>query len=179
MAGKGKKQKIKLSAMAKREERWGLLFVAAPAAGFLIFMLYPIIFAFLTSLTTWNGAKGFAGMMDRFCGFDNYIKLFADKKFWQTLITTTIYLLGIPIGMILGLVCAMGMNRKIPGVRVLRTIYYVPVISSLVSVSILWAWVYNYDYGLLNRLHFVLIEKFLIFQLNRYKFLLYFFHPNY
>ena len=62
MAGKGKKQKIKLSAMAKREERWGLLFVAAPAAGFLIFMLYPIIFAFLTSLTTWNGAKGFAGM---------------------------------------------------------------------------------------------------------------------
>ncbi len=146
----GKKQKIKLSVMARREERKGLLFVMAPAIGFLLFMLYPIFFALLTSLTTWNGAKGFSGMMDRFCGLNNYINLFQDRKFWQTLLTTTIYLAGIPVGMILGLVCAMGMNRKIPGVRVLRTMYYIPVISSLVSVSILWAWVYNYDYGLLN-----------------------------
>ncbi len=144
------RMKVKLSDMAKREEKWALLFVAAPAVGFLIFMLWPIIFAFLTSLTTWNGAKGFAGMMKRFCGFENYIKLFGDAKFWQTLWTTVIYLIGIPVGMILGLLLAMGMNRKIPGVRILRTMYYVPVISSLVAVSILWAWVYNYDYGLLN-----------------------------
>lgn len=144
------RMKVKLSDMAKREEKWALLFVAAPAVGFLIFMLWPIIFAFLTSLTTWNGAKGFAGMMKRICGFENYIKLFGDAKFWQTLWTTVIYLIGIPVGMILGLLLAMGMNRKIPGVRILRTMYYVPVISSLVAVSILWAWVYNYDYGLLN-----------------------------
>jgi multiple sugar transport system permease protein len=145
-----KKKKMKLSAMAKREEKWALIFIAAPVIGFLLFMAYPIIFAFFTSLTTWNGAKGFAGMLDRYCGLDNYIKLFSDTKFWKTLLTTTIYLIGIPIGMILGLLLAMGMNRKIPGVRVLRTMYYVPVISSLVAVSILWAWVYNYDYGLLN-----------------------------
>ena len=144
------KKKVKLSAMSKREEKWALLFVAAPTLGFLLFMAWPIVFAFLTSLTTWNGAKGFEGMLNRFCGFDNYIKLLTDKKFWQTLATTVIYLIGIPIGMILGLLFAMGMNRKIPGVRVLRTMYYVPVISSLVAVSILWAWVYNYDYGLLN-----------------------------
>lgn len=149
MSGR-KKEKHHMSAMAKREERVGLLFVAAPAVGFLLFMLWPIIFAVLTSLTNWNGAKGFQGMINKFCGFDNYVKLFSDRKFWQTLVTTTIYLLGIPIGMILGLLLAMGMNRKIPGVRILRTMYYLPVISSLVAVSILWAWVYNYDYGLLN-----------------------------
>ncbi len=145
-----KKVKHHMSAMAKREERTGLLFVAAPAIGFLLFMLWPIIFAVLTSLTNWNGAKGFQGMMSKFCGLNNYVKLFSDRKFWQTLVTTTIYLIGIPIGMILGLLLAMGMNRKIPGVRILRTMYYLPVISSLVAVSILWAWVYNYDYGLLN-----------------------------
>ena len=144
------KKKIKLSARAKREEKWALLFVAAPAVGFLLFMAWPIIFAFLTSLTTWNGAKGFEGMINRFCGFDNYVKLMQDARFWKTVATTIIYLIGIPVGMILGLLFAMGMNRKIPGVRVLRTMYYVPVISSLVAVSILWAWVYNYDYGLLN-----------------------------
>ncbi|MBE5883865.1 MAG: sugar ABC transporter permease [Lachnospiraceae bacterium] len=150
MGRKNGKIKVKLSAMAKREERWALLFVAAPAIGFLLFMLWPIIFAFLTSLTTWTGAKGFAGMLDRFCGFDNYVKLMTDTKFWKTVLTTVIYLIGIPVGMILGLTLAMGMNKKIPGVRVLRTMYYIPVISSLVAVSILWAWVYNYDYGLLN-----------------------------
>ena len=150
MARTNSKVNIKLSAMAKREEKWALIFVAAPAIGFLLFMAWPIIFAFLTSLTSWNGAKGIAGMLSRFCGFDNYIKLMTDEKFWKTLVTTVIYLIGIPIGMILGLLLAMGMNRKIPGVRVLRTMYYVPVISSLVAVSILWAWVYNYDYGLLN-----------------------------
>ncbi len=147
---KKKNVKIKMSAMAKREEKWAYLFIAAPIAGFLIFMLWPMIFALLTSFTSWNGAKGFAGMMSKFVGLRNYVKLFSDGKFWQTLATTVIYTIGIPIGMILGLVLAMGMNRKIPGVRILRTIYYLPVISSLVAVAILWAWVYNYDYGILN-----------------------------
>lgn len=147
---KKNKPKVKLSAMAKKEEKWAILFVSLPILGFLLFMLYPILFAILTSLTSWNGAKGFQGMMNRFCGFKNYIKLFNDAKFWQTLSTTVIYFIGIPIGMILGLLLAMGMNRKIPCVRALRTMYYLPVISSLVSVAILWAWVFNYDYGLLN-----------------------------
>ena len=147
---KNKKPKVKLSAMARKEERWAIIFVSLPILGFLLFMLYPILFAILTSLTSWNGAKGFQGMMSRFCGFKNYVKLFNDSKFWQTLSTTVIYFIGIPIGMILGLFLAMGMNRKIPCVRALRTMYYLPVISSLVSVAILWAWVFNYDYGLLN-----------------------------
>jgi len=64
--------------------------------------------------------------------------------------TTIIYMIGIPIGMFLGVTIAMGLNRKIPGRRLLTTMYYVPVVSSLVAVSILWAWVFNYDYGLLN-----------------------------
>lgn len=147
---KKNKVKVKLSSMAKREERWALLFVMAPVVGFFIFMCYPILFAIFTSFTSWNGAKGFQGMLSHLVGFKNYVKLFHDAKFWQTLLTTTIYLIGIPIGMIIGLILAMGMNRKIPGVRVLRTMYYLPVISSLVSVAILWAWVFNYDYGLLN-----------------------------
>lgn len=147
---KKNKVKIKLSKTAKREERWAILFVTLPILGFFIFMAWPIVFAVLTSFSSWNGAKGFQGMLNHMVGFKNYIKLFNDRKFWQTLLTTMIYFIGIPIGMLIGLICAMGMNRKIPGVRVLRTMYYLPVISSLVSVAILWAWVFNYDYGLFN-----------------------------
>ena len=109
-------------------------------------MAYPICFAVFASMSKWTGMNS---LVDNFCGLQNYINIH-DEKFWKSLLTTIIYLIGIPIGMILGLLLAMGMNRKIPGIRLLRTMYYVPVVSSLVAVSILWAWVYNYDYGLFN-----------------------------
>lgn len=141
------KTKKKLSKAALREERWGRAFVAPPFIGFLIFMAFPICFAFVASLTTWTGTNN---MMDNFVGVQNYINLIQGEKFWKSLLNTIIYMIGIPIGMILALVLAMGMNRKIPGIKILRTMYYVPVVSSLVAVAILWAWVFNYDYGLLN-----------------------------
>ena len=147
MSGKTKQPKHKMSAMAKKEERTAWLFIALPFLGFLLFMAYPICFAVFASMSKWTGMNS---LVDNFCGLQNYINIFHDEKFWKSLLTTIIYLIGIPIGMILGLLLAMGMNRKIPGIRLLRTMYYVPVVSSLVAVSILWAWVYNYDYGLFN-----------------------------
>ncbi|SFT39459.1 multiple sugar transport system permease protein [Lachnospiraceae bacterium XBD2001] len=142
-----KKGKTQLSAMAKREERWAWLFIAAPFVGFLCFMAYPIIFAIIVSLSRWTGINSLWGNI---VGFRNYIEIFQDAKFWKSMGTTIIYMIGIPIGMFLGVTIAMGLNRKIPGRRLLTTMYYVPVVSSLVAVSILWAWVFNYDYGLLN-----------------------------
>lgn len=141
------KEKKKMSKAAREENRWGLAFVASPFIGFLIFMAFPIVFAFVASLTKWNGINN---MLDNFIGFENYIKLLSDEKFWKVLGNTIIYMIGIPIGMILGLIIAVGMNRKIRGIKILRTLYYVPVVSSLVAVAILWMWVFNYDYGLFN-----------------------------
>ncbi len=135
-----------MSRMALQEQRWGRLFVAAPI-GFCLFSAFPIVFAFVASLSNWTGTNS---VFANFCGLSNYIELFTDSRFWMTVGTTIIYMIGIPVGMILGLLIATAMNRKIPGVKVLRTMYYVPVISSLVAVAILWAWVFNYDYGLLN-----------------------------
>lgn len=139
--------KKKMGRAALIEHRWGLAFVAPPFIGFLIFMAFPIVFAFVASLTKWNGMNN---MLDRVVWFENYAKLLTDEKFWKVLGNTVIYMIGIPIGMVLGLVIAVGMNRKIRGIKVLRTLYYVPVVSSLVAVAILWMWVFNYDFGLLN-----------------------------
>lgn len=140
-------KKRKMNAAERREHRWGLAFVAPPFIGFLLFMAFPIVFAFVASLSKWNGMNS---VFDSFCGLENYIKLFSDAKFWKVLGNTVIYMLGIPIGMGLALIIAVGMNRKIKGIKILRTMYYVPVVSSLVAVAILWMWVYNYDFGLLN-----------------------------
>ena len=120
------KEKTKLSAMAKKEERWAWLFIASPFIGFLLFMAYPIVFAVIASGSKWTGLNSLWGNM---VGFGNYVKILHDKHFWQALLTTVIYMIGIPIGMILGMTIAMGLNRKIPGKRVLTTMYYVPVVS--------------------------------------------------
>lgn len=141
------KIKTKPGAGALKEERFGRLFVAAPFIGFLMFMAFPIGFAFVASLTTWTGTNN---MTEHFVGLQNYINILTDTKFWTALLNTVIYMLAIPVGMILALIGAVGMNRKMRGVRILRTMYYVPVVSSIVAISILWAWVFNYDYGLLN-----------------------------
>lgn len=141
------KNKIRLSAMAKREERWGLLFVLPPLIGFAVFMAYPIVFAVIASMSKWTGMNSLWGNM---VGLQNYARILTDMKFWKSMGTTVIYMIGIPIGMILGMLIAMALNRKLPLKRALTTMYYVPVVSSLVAVSILWAWVFNYDYGLLN-----------------------------
>lgn len=148
MAGM-KQPKQKLSQAALKEQRWGRAFIAPPFIGFCIFMAFPIGFAFLASLTSWTGTNN---MLDNFVGLQNYAELLVDPKFWKSLLNTVIYMIGIPVGMILALICAVGMNRKIRGVKILRTMYYVPVVSSLVAVAILWAWVFNYDFGLLNTL---------------------------
>ena len=145
-----KRVKVKMSAMAKREEKWAWLFIAAPFVGFMLFMAYPIVFAVIASTNKWTGINSLWGNI---VGLGNYIKIFSDKHFWQSMATTVIYMIGIPIGMILGVTIAMGLNRKIPGKRLLTTMYYVPVVSSLVAVSILWAWVFNYDYGLFNGIY--------------------------
>lgn len=146
MSGKAKTRQ-KMSKAAFKEHCWGLAFVAPPFIGFCIFMAFPIVFAFIASLTKWNGMND---MLSNFVGLRNYMKLFTDAKFWKVLLNTIIYMIGIPTGMILGIIIAMGMNRKIKGIKILRTMYYIPVISSLVAVAILWMWVFNYDYGLLN-----------------------------
>ena len=142
-----KRVKVKLSQMAKREERWAWLFIAAPFLGFLLFMAYPIVFALIASMSRWTGLNSLWGNM---AGLRNYKEILGDAKFWKAMGTTIIYMIGIPIGMFLGLSLAMGLNRLNKSRRIFMTMYYVPVVSSLVAVSILWAWVFNYDYGLLN-----------------------------
>ncbi|KQY24192.1 sugar transporter [Cellulomonas sp. Root485] len=130
----------------RTEHRWALAFVAAPILGFLLFTLYPICFAVYASLTSWNGL----GPMT-FVGFDNYVTLFGDEYFRLSLYNTFFYMIGIPIGLALSLLLALALNRKIPGRTAFRTIYYVPVISSLAAIAIVWQFAYNGDFGLINQ----------------------------
>lgn len=130
----------------RTEHRWALAFVAAPVLGFVLFTLYPVCYAAYASLTSWNGL----GPMT-FVGLDNYANLLGDEYFRKTLFNTFFYMIGIPIQLFLSLLLALALNRKIRGRTALRTIYYVPVISSLAAIAIVWQFAYNGDFGLINQ----------------------------
>ncbi|WP_117168282.1 carbohydrate ABC transporter permease [Paraliobacillus sediminis] len=141
-----KKQKPKKSNFYKKESRAAFIFILAPLVGYLAFTLYPFLFSIYASFTAWNGL----GSM-QFIGIDNYIQLLSDDYFGRSLFNTLFMMMGIPIGLMISMFLAMGLNRKIPGTTTFRVIYYVPVISSLAAISVLWQWAYNGDYGLVNQ----------------------------
>jgi multiple sugar transport system permease protein len=148
-----KQPKKKIPSLQKEESRAGYLFVLAPVLGFFIFALGPLIFSIYAGFTDWNGL----GSM-HFIGLDNYKELFTDTKFWQALWNTVYMMIGIPIGLIIALLLALAMNRDMFGAKAFRVIYYIPVVSSVVAISILWRWIYNGDYGLLNQILYSLFK---------------------
>lgn len=131
----------------KQEARAGLLFVLAPILGFFLFVFGPLAYSLYASFTDWDGISGMS-----FIGISNFKEVLTDTNFWKSLYNTVFMMLGIPIGMILAIALALAMSRKMFGVQMFRVIYYIPVISSVVAVSILWLWIYNGDYGLINQM---------------------------
>ncbi|WP_062200386.1 carbohydrate ABC transporter permease [Demequina salsinemoris] len=130
----------------RKEYGWAAAFMAAPVIGWVVFLLFPMAFSIYASFTNWNGIGNMT-----FIGLDNYTRLLQDQYFWKALYNTVFYMIGIPIGLALSLLLALALSRKIRGRTFFRTVYYIPVISSLAAIAILWQWAYNGDFGLVNQ----------------------------
>lgn len=135
------------SRLYSREHKVAALFVALPVIGFAVFTLFPLGYSLYASLHNMNGLG-----YQEFIGLENYAQAFNDPYFWKALGNTFFLMIGIPIGLILSLILAIAMNRKMPGRGLFRAIYYVPVVSSLAAIAILWQWAYNGDFGLVNQM---------------------------
>ena len=112
---------------------------------FLLFGLVPILFSIYISFHKWDMLTD-----PQWTGLANYKDLLKDEKVFKSLYNTVYLMIGIPLGMILSMPLAILMNRKFAGISFMRTIYYLPVISPIIAVSLLWQWILNQDYGLLN-----------------------------
>jgi multiple sugar transport system permease protein len=135
------------SRLHRREHLTALAFVALPVIGFLLFTLYPMLFSVYASFTDWNGLTP-----PVFSGLDNYITMARDPYFLEAMYNTFFLMIGIPVGLVISLALALAMNRKMRGSTFFRTVYYVPVISSIAAVAILWQWAFNGDFGLINQI---------------------------
>ncbi|MFC4101339.1 carbohydrate ABC transporter permease [Paenibacillus xanthanilyticus] len=125
---------------------WALLMLLPNVAGFLMFLLLPVLATFAISFSSWNLSDSFA-----FNGIDNYKELFHDPVFRQVLGNTLYFTAAsVPIGIVISLLLAVFLNQKLRFIRFYRAAFFIPVISSMVAVSVIWQWIYNPEYGLLN-----------------------------
>lgn len=127
---------------------WLLLFLLPGLGGLLIFTIIPILASFVLAFFSWDLLTP-----PEFVGLQNYVDLFGDKEFWSALAHTLGYIAGyLPLVVVLGLGMALAMNSALRGIGALRTLFFFPVVSSWVAVALLWSWLFNPKYGLINYL---------------------------
>jgi multiple sugar transport system permease protein len=123
------------------------LFLLPGALLFGLFILYPVVQAAQMSLYDWNILRGAAS---EFIGLDNYARAFEDDRFWLSLGNSGVYMLfTVPPQIVLGLAVAMLLRAKAPAQPVFRVLYYLPVVTSWVVVSLLFKYLFA-DEGLIN-----------------------------
>lgn len=126
----------------------GYLFILPNFIGFFIFMAIPIIMGFVISLTDYNGFNQM-----NFVGFQNYINMFKDEYFQVSLWNNILYTLVIVPGtIIVSLLFALAVNSGIKGSKVFKTMFFMPNITSMVAVGIVWALIFNPYTGPINNL---------------------------
>jgi multiple sugar transport system permease protein len=122
------------------------LFILPWILGFLIFSLYPILASLFYSFTDYNITSS-----PVFVGLKNYITAFHDEIFWRSIKATLYYTaLSVPVGLLLSLIFALLLNQLAVGKGLFRTLMYLPSMVSGVSMSLLWVWIFNPQYGMAN-----------------------------
>jgi len=134
----------------------GYLFVSPFILGVLFWVLYPAGMSAWLTFQQWNLITP-----AKYIGLKNFQTMLNDKLFWQALKVTSIYtFVSVPLGMIVSFSMALLINTKVRGIALFRTIYYLPSIVPAVANAVLWAWILNTDFGLLNAvLHYFGLQK--------------------
>ena len=131
---------------ARQQAVNGWLFIAVPVVLFIVFLLVPIVAASVMSLSDYSiiGETTWLGL-------ENYRRMFADPFFWIAMRNTVLYtVMFVPLGLVTALGAALLLNRQARTVRLFRTFFYIPVVSSTVATATIWYWLLNPQHGLFN-----------------------------
>lgn len=137
------------------EDFWGLLFVLPTISGLVILNIYPIIETVRKSFFK----AGDFGRGDIFVGFSNYEKMLKSKEVWQALFNTIKYaIVEVPFSIILALILAVFLNKKLKFRSVYRTLYFLPMVCAPAAIAMVWKWLLNSEFGLINNMFKVNIK---------------------
>ena len=133
----------------RRSNIIGVLFAMSPLVGFALFGILPLIFSIVLSF----GNLPTYDLLDiEFCGLQNYIRIFTeDKEFWQSIGNTFFYSIVSVVGtVVISLLASVFLNNIKHGGKAIRIILFIPYVCSVVAISTMWKWLFDYNYGVLN-----------------------------
>lgn len=135
-----------MTPLARLEGRWAWLLLGPALVGLGVFTLLPTLGSFVLSFLDWDmlGAP-------RWVGLANYADLAGDPLFWRVLVQTGSFVaMYVALDLVFALGLALLLDRQVRGLVLLRTAFFLPVVTSMVAGAILWSWIYDPRYGLLN-----------------------------
>jgi multiple sugar transport system permease protein len=132
----------------RKRAKYGYIFALPWIMGLLLLYAYPLVSSIYYSFTKYNVVSP-----AYWVGFDNYIQLFWDPVFWVGIKNTLYYAaISVPLSVVLGIFLAMLLNTPIKGQGIFRTIFFIPTLVPVVATSIIWQWLLNPQFGLVNQL---------------------------
>ena len=130
------------------EAKWGYLLVAPTIIGLIVLNVYPFIQTLILSFSTTH-PFGFYEIS----GIGNYVKMFSSQEFWKATWNSVYFcILTVPVGIFLALVTAVLLNAKIAGKTAFRAIYFLPMVVAPAAVAMVWKWIFNAEYGIINQI---------------------------
>ncbi|MCC6169402.1 MAG: sugar ABC transporter permease [Caldilineaceae bacterium] len=128
------------------ENLWFYLFISPWIIGFLVFTAGPMVASVVISFMRWELLSP-----PEWVGLNNWTAMFKDDLFWQSLKVTSIYtVFNVPVALTFAFLLALLMNARVRGISFFRTLYYLPSLVSGVAVAMLWMWLLNPKFGLIN-----------------------------
>lgn len=135
--------------MKKQEAIWGYIFIAPSVIGLLIFAIWPILQSFFLSLNEWVGFGE-----KTFVGFDNFKIILQNKEIYTSIINTfRITIFALPISIMISLIIANMLNSpRLRGKSIFRVIFYLPIVTMPAAIAVVFKYIFNYNYGIINEI---------------------------
>ena len=130
-----------------KEEVQGILYANIPFFGFCLFGLIPLL---LSLYLCFNSFKGLRLHTAKFVEWENFSEILQDEMFWQSLGNTAFVLVAAVVALLLSLAVSALIATNVRGAKGFKAIYFVPYVCSLVAITFMWKWIYDYNYGVLN-----------------------------
>lgn len=131
--------------MNKKENLLGFLFLLPNFLGFFCFLLIPVLLSLGMAFTDWDLLSP-----PNFIGFQNFVELLKDNRFWKYLGNTFFLMISIPFNIMGSLILASLLAKNVRFSKIFRLVFYLPTICTGVATCMVWIWLYNPNYGLIN-----------------------------
>lgn len=137
---------MKIGKKSRSDMFWGYLMIFPTILGLIVLNIYPFIETIIMSLSS---TKAFGKY--EFSGIENYITMFSSQEFWKATWNSIWFcVLTVPVGIFFALILAVLLNAKIKGRSIFRTIYFLPMVVAPAAVAMVWKWLFNADFGIIN-----------------------------